>query len=51
MSEAHDQFRCGMTNFRPNISMMCHQENILQDLSGSQQEMSYMQRMDNRNCP
>ena len=47
MSEPHNQFRCGMKNFRPNLSMMCHQGNILQDLSGSQHEMSYMQWKNN----
>ena len=39
MSEPRNQFRYGMTNFRPNSSMMSHQRSMLQDLSGSQQEI------------
>ena len=40
-----------MTNFRPNSSMVSHQGNMLQDLSGSQQEMSFMQQMNNPTFP
>ena len=36
MSEPRNQFRYGMTKFRPNSSMMSHQRSMLQDLSGSQ---------------
>ena len=41
----------GMTNFRPNSSMASHQGNMRQDLKGSQQEMSFMQQMNNPNFP
>ena len=36
MSEPRNQFRYGMANFRPNSSMVSHQENMPQDLSGYQ---------------
>ena len=36
MSEPRNQFRYGMTNFRSNSSMVSHQENMPQDLSGYQ---------------
>ena len=39
ISEPRNQFRYGMTNFRPNSSMVFHKRNMSQDLSGSQQEM------------
>ena len=51
MSEPRNQFRYGMTNFRPNSSMVVHQGNMPQDLSGSEQEMSFMQQMNNPNFP
>ena len=51
MSEPRNQFRYGMTNFRPNSSMVVHQGNMPQDLSGSEQEMSFMLQMNNPNFP
>ena len=51
ISEPRNQFRYGMTNFRPNSSMVFHQRNMSQDLSGSQQEMQFMQQMNNPNFP
>ena len=47
MSKPRNQFRHGMTNFRPNSSMVSHQGNMPQDLSRSQKEMSFMQQMNN----
>ena len=38
-----------MRNFRPNSSMASHQGSMPQDLSGSQQEISFMQQMNNPN--
>ena len=49
MSEPRNQFRYGMTNFRTNSSMVSHQGIMQQDLSGSQQEMPFMQQMNNPN--
>ena len=49
MSEPHNQFQYGMTILRPNSSMVSHQESMLQDLSGCQQEMSFMQQINNPN--
>ena len=43
MSEPRSQF------LRPNSSMVSHQETMLQDLSGCQQEMSFMQEINNPN--
>ena len=37
MSEPRNQFRYDITNFRPNSSMVSHQRNMPQDLSGSQE--------------
>ena len=51
MSEPRNLFRHGMTNFRPNSNMVYHQGNMPQDLSGSQQEVSFMQQMNNPNVP
>ena len=51
MSEPRNQFRYGMTNLRPNSSMVSHQGSTPQDLSGSQQEMSFMQQINNPNFP
>ena len=51
MSEPRNQFRYGMTNFRPNSSMVSHQGSPPQDLSGSQQKMLFMQQINNRNFP
>ena len=42
MSEPRNQFRYGMTNFRPNSSLVSHQRNMPQDLGGSQQELPFM---------
>ena len=50
-SEPRNQFQYGMTNFRPNSSTVSHQGNMPQDLSGSQQEMKFMQQMNNPNFP
>ena len=50
-SEPRNQFQYGMTNFRPNSSIVSHQGNMPQDLSGSQQEMKFMQQMNNPNFP
>ena len=49
MSEPRVQFQYGMTNFRPNLSMVSHQGSMPQDLSGFQQEMSFMQQVNNPN--
>ena len=35
MFELRNQFRYGMTNFRSNSSIVSHQGNMPQDLSGS----------------
>ena len=51
MSEPRSQFRYGMENFRPNSSMLFHQGNIPHNLRRSQQEMSFMQPMNNSNFP
>ena len=51
ISESYNQFRYGMTNFRPNSSMLSHQGSMPQDLSGSQQEMVFMQQINNLNFP
>ena len=51
MSEPRSQFRYGMTNFRPNLSIVSHQGSVLQDLSRSQQEMSFIQEINNPNFP
>ena len=51
MSDPRNQFRYGMTNFRPNSIMVSHQENMPQDLSGSQQERSFTDEMNNPNFP
>ena len=51
MSEPRNQFRYGMSSFRPNSSIVPHQESMRQDLSGSQQEMSFMQQINNPNFP
>ena len=42
MSESCNQFQYGMMNFRPNSSMVSHKGNMPQDLSGAQQEISFM---------
>ena len=47
MSELRNQFRYGMSNFRPNSSIVSHQGGIPQLLSGSQQEMSFMRQINN----
>ena len=47
MSEPRNQFRYGMSNFRPNSSIVSHQGGIPQLLSGSQQEMSFMRQINN----
>ena len=51
MSEAREQFLYNMTNFKPNSSMVSHQGNMPQDLSGSQQEKLFTQQMNNPNFP
>ena len=51
MSEPRNQFRHGMTDFRPNSSMVYHQGNMTQDFRCSQQEMAFMQQMNNLNFP
>ena len=51
MSEPCNQFRYGMTNFRPNSSMVSHQRSMPQDLSGCQEEMSFMQQINNLKFP
>ena len=51
MSETRNQFRYGMTNFRPNSNMVSHQGSMLQDLSRSQLEMLFMQQINNPNFP
>ena len=51
MSEPRNQFRYGITNFSPNSSMVSHQGNMRQDLSGSEQEMSFVQQMNNPDFP
>ena len=51
MSKPRIQFRYGMTNFRPNSSMAFYQGNMPQDFSGFQQEMSFIQQMNNLNFP
>ena len=51
MSEPRNRFRCGMTNFRPNSCIVSHQGSMPQDLSGSQQEMSFLQQINNPNFP
>ena len=51
MSKSCNQFRYDMTNFRPNSSMVSHEGSALQDLSGSQQEMPFMQQSNNPNFP
>ena len=43
ISESRNQFQYGMTNFRPNSCMMSNQGNR------SQQEISFMQQMNNPN--
>ena len=43
MPEPHNQF------LRPNSSMVSHQGSMPQDLSGCQQEMSFMQQINNPN--
>ena len=48
MSELRNLFQHGMTNFRPNSNMV-YQGKMPQDLSGSQQEVSFMQQMNNPN--
>ena len=47
MSEPHNQFRYDMTNFRSNLSMVSHEENLPQDLNGPRQEMLFIQQMNN----
>ena len=49
MSEPHDQFQYGMTILRPNSSMVSQQGSMPQDLSGCQQEISFMQQINNPN--
>ena len=49
ISKPRIQFRYGMTNFRPNSSMAFYQGNMPQDFSGFQQEMSFIQQMNNLN--
>ena len=51
LSEPRNQIRYGMTNFKPNSSVMSHQGNMSQDLGRSQQEMSFTQQMSNPNFP
>ena len=51
MSEPRNQFQYGMTSFRPNSSIVSHQGGMPQYLSGSQQEMSFMQQISNPNFP
>ena len=51
MSETRNQFRYGMTNFRPNSNMVSYQKSIPQDLSGCQEEMSFMQQINNLKFP
>ena len=51
MSELAISFDNDMTNFRPNSSMVFHQGSMPRDLSGSQQEMSFMQQINNPNFP
>ena len=46
-----NQFRYGITNFRSHSSMVSQQRNMPEDLSGSQQETSFMQQMNNPNFP
>ena len=48
-SKPRNRFRYGMTNFRSNSSMVSHQRNMPQDLSGSQKDMLFMQQMSNPN--
>ena len=49
MSEPGKQIRYSMTNVRPNSSMVSHQGSIPQDSGGSQQEMSFIQQINNLN--
>ena len=51
MSEPRSQFRYGTTNFSLNSSMVSRQGSMPQDLSGSQQEMLFMQQINNPNFP
>ena len=51
MSESRNQLRYGLTNFRPNSSMVSHQGDMAQDLSESEQEMSFMRQMNNPDFP
>ena len=51
ISKPRNRFRYGMTNFRPNSSMVSHQGNMPQDLSGSQKDMMFMHQMNNPNFP
>ena len=44
MSEPRNRFLYGMMNLRPNSSMVSYQENMPQDLSVLQQEMSFISR-------
>ena len=51
ISKPRNRFRYGMTNFRPNSSMVSHQGNMPQDLSGSQMDKLFMEQMNNPNFP
>ena len=51
MSKPRNQFRYDMTNFRPNSSIVSHQGSVPQYLSGYEQEMSFMQQINNPNFP
>ena len=51
MSEPRNQIRYGMANVRPNSNTVSHQGSIPQDSGGSQQEMSFIQQINNPNFP
>ena len=51
MPEPGNKFRYEMMGFRPNSRMLSHQGSMQQELSGSQQKMSFMQQMNNPKFP